>query len=125
MGWGGVTNETIMPINVKLRYKCLGERKYSTETNYKGPCGCMSLELKQEQALPREALREEKHSRSQNSTCEGAVARAGFLKSERIKPHRQYFEWLYLRYSQGWSKVSFQMQRRDANSLYPMGALVH
>lgn len=27
-------NETIMQIVMKMRYKCLRERKYNTETNY-------------------------------------------------------------------------------------------
>lgn len=34
MGEEGI-NKTMMPMNVKMRYKCLEERKHSTETNYK------------------------------------------------------------------------------------------
>jgi len=50
------------------------------------------LDLKNEQALPRKALRGEKHSSSRYSICKGPVARAAFLNSERIKPHRKYFQ---------------------------------
>lgn len=33
-------HETIMPINVKRRYKNLGEKKYGTETDYKRIVRC-------------------------------------------------------------------------------------
>ena len=51
----------------------------------------MSLDLRNEQALPRKALSEEKHSSSQH-IGKGPVARAAFLNSERVKPHRKYFQ---------------------------------
>lgn len=52
----------------------------------------MSLDVKNELVLPREAQREEKDSSSQNSICKGPAARAAFLNSERIKPHGKCFE---------------------------------
>lgn len=50
------------------------------------------MDLRNEQALPRKALSEEKHSSSQHSIGKGPVARAAFLNSERVKPHRKYFQ---------------------------------
>lgn len=58
----------------------------------KGIQGVLELRFENEQALPREALGEEKHYSSQNSISKSPGARAAFLSSERINPHRKCFE---------------------------------